>query len=168
MYGGLIGKKTINRISAANDEEKRANELENQRERRNRRSGRRRRRRKGNMPKVYFKFVSFMNLLNSNSILTAIVTLLILQVGQNRIWLVNSSTLPTPYPDANARPTITSKLEIYKNDLHKTTVPNVTATTEGYLPIFSGNDSYGKSNPPLFCPPHKKHHTHALSISFAT
>lgn len=116
------------------------------------------------MPKVYFKFVSFMNLLNSNSILTAIVTLLILQAGQNRIWLVNSSTLPTPYPDANARPTITSKLEIYKNDLHKITVPNVTATTEGYLPIFSGNDSYGKSNPPLFLPLHKASHSLSLSL----
>lgn len=90
-------------------------------------------------------------LLNSNAILTAIGTLIILHVGINGVRFVNSNTLPTPYPDPNARvPTITSKLENL-SELHRTSVApsfsnNATGlsatTTEGFLNL-NGNDSYG-------------------------
>lgn len=96
---------------------------------------------------------SINRLLNSNAILTAIGTLLILHVGSNGAQFVNSSTLPTPYPDPNARvPTITSKLENL-SELHRTPIRPVSnsatnspsaTTTEGYLNL-NGNDSYGKS-----------------------
>lgn len=99
---------------------------------------------------------SVNRLLNSNEILAAIGTLLILHVGINGVQFVNSNTLPTPYPDPNARvPTITSKLENL-SELHRTTKEpafsnNATnfsaATTEGYLNL-NGNDSYGESG---FC-----------------
>lgn len=98
-------------------------------------------------------------LLPSNAILTAIGTLLILHVGRNGVQFVNSATLPTPYPDPNARvPTITSKLENL-SELHRTSQTpsannnnnnnnsgnsgNLSATTtEGYLNL-NANDSYG-------------------------
>lgn len=102
-------------------------------------------------------------MLPSNAILTAIGTLLILHVGRNGVQFVNSATLPTPYPDPNARvPTITSKLENL-SELHRTSQTPATnnnynnsgssggggsgdnlsaTTTEGYLNL-NANDSYG-------------------------
>lgn len=89
------------------------------------------------MPKVYFKPALMTNLLKSDFILTTIATLLILQFGTNGIQFVSGSTT-TPYPDANARPTIASKLENYLSP------SNITTTTTGYLNVYNGNDSYGK------------------------
>lgn len=91
------------------------------------------------MSKVYFKrgAALMINLLKTDLILTTFITLLILQSGTNTIKFVSSSTT-TPYPDANARPTITSKLENYL------TPSNITTTTTGYLNVYNGNDSYGK------------------------
>lgn len=104
---------------------------------------------------------SVNRLLNSNAILTAIGTLLILHVGNNGVQFVTSNTLPTPYPDPNARvPTITSKLENLSefhrtssssstpsnnhNNINSNSSGNLSATTtEGYLNL-NGNDSYGK------------------------
>lgn len=91
------------------------------------------------MPKVHNKFAHFVNLLNSNFILTSWVILLILQIGEPYIQFVNSSTASSIL-DTDARAvTITSKLENYH------TSPNITTTTpkNGYLNVFSGNDSYG-------------------------
>lgn len=98
---------------------------------------------------------SVNRLLNLNAILTAISTLLILHVGRNGVQFVNSNTLPTPYPDPNARvPTITSKLENL-SELHRTSITPSNndnnsnsgslsaSTTEGYLNL-NANDSYGK------------------------
>lgn len=104
----------------------------------------------GKMKRSYFNFVPVMNLLTINSLLAAIVTLTILQTGKSGIWFVNSSTIPTPYPDVNARPTITSKLENFKSDLHRSTTPNITSSTESYINIFNGNDTYGKLAPSHF------------------
>lgn len=91
-------------------------------------------------------------LLNTNQIFTIISVWLIVHVSKNAI---ECNTLPTPYPDANARATITSKLENLSNDLYRTTTTtttladgagaaasNGTGPTEGYLNI-NGNDSYG-------------------------
>lgn len=97
------------------------------------------------MPKTYLKRCLLNSLLNTNIVLIAISTLLILSIERNGIRFVSSNTVPTPYPDANARPTITSKLENF-SESHRTTAPsnsNTSATTEGYLNI-NGNDSYGK------------------------
>lgn len=93
---------------------------------------------------------SVNRLLNSNAILTAIGTLLVLHVGSNGVHFVNSQT--PSYPDPNARsPTITSKLENL-SESHRTsitpsssnTATNLSTTTEGYLNL-NANDSYGKS-----------------------
>lgn len=97
------------------------------------------------MPKTYFKHGMLNSLLNKNFVLSAISTLLILQVGRNGNRFVSGNTIPTPYPDANARATITSKLENL-SELHRTTTTpssNSSTTTEGYLNI-NANDSYGK------------------------
>lgn len=92
------------------------------------------------MPKLYFKpALMTTNLLKSDFILTTLATLLILHIGIDSIPFVCSSTV-TPYPDANARPTIASKLENYL------TPSNITTTTTGYLNVYNANDSYGKSN----------------------
>lgn len=92
------------------------------------------------MTKVYNKFARMANLPNSNFILTTCATLLILQMWTPCIEFVNSSTV-SPILDTDARAvTITSKLENYH------TSPNITTTTptNGYLNVYSGNDSYGK------------------------
>lgn len=94
------------------------------------------------MPKTYFKRVTLNRLLNSNVILTVISILLFLELNRNSIQFVCCSALSTPYPDANARPTITSKLENL-SDLHRTTPSNSSTPTEGYLNI-NANDSFGK------------------------
>lgn len=86
---------------------------------------------------VYFNAASMTNLLKSDFILNTFVTLLILQIGTNSIQFVSSSTT-TEFPDVNARPTITSKLENYL------TPSNITTTTTGYLNVYNVNDSYGK------------------------
>lgn len=105
---------------------------------------------------VHVLLNSVNRLLNSNAIRTAISTLLILHVGRNGVQFVNSNTLPTPYPDPNARvPTITSKLENL-SELHRSSITpsnsnnsnsnssnSSSATTEGYLNL-NANDSYGK------------------------
>lgn len=95
------------------------------------------------MTKVYNKFAHMTNFINSNFILTSCATLLILQTGKQCITFVNSSTI-SPILDTDARAvTITSKLENYHSS------PNITTTTtdkptNGYLNVYSGNDSYGK------------------------
>lgn len=96
------------------------------------------------MRKTYFKRCLLNSLLNTNIILIATSILLVLSIERNGIQFVSSNTLPTPYPDPNARPTITSKLENL-SESHRTTAPlNITTTTtEGYLNV-NANDSYGK------------------------
>lgn len=49
----------------------------------------------------------------------------------------------TPYPDANAKPTITTKLENL-SDLHKSPSSTTTTTTEGYPKLYDEDDKYGK------------------------
>lgn len=93
------------------------------------------------MSKVCFKIASMANLLNLNSILTTFITLLILQFGINRIQFVSSSGTTTPFPDPNARAvTIAPKLENH----HIPTTPAPNTSTNGYINVYNGNDSYGK------------------------
>lgn len=54
----------------------------------------------------------------------------------------SSTTTSTPYPDANARPTITTKLENLSG-IFKLSSVNVTTTTEGYPKLFSDDDNHG-------------------------
>lgn len=92
------------------------------------------------MPKLYLKpALMIAHLLKSDFILTTLATLLILHIGIDSIPFACGSTV-TPYPDANARPTIASKLENYL------TPSNITTTTTGYLNVYNGNDSYGNAH----------------------
>lgn len=59
----------------------------------------------------------------------------------------SSTTTSTPYPDANARPTITTKLENLSG-IFKLSSMNITTTTEGYPNLFSDNDTRGNE---AFC-----------------
>lgn len=63
--------------------------------------------------------------------------------------LASSAATSTPYPDANARPTITTKLEnlsgIYKlaSGMNATMATTTTSTTESYPKLFSDDDNHG-------------------------
>lgn len=56
----------------------------------------------------------------------------------------SSMTTSTPYPDANARPTITTKLENLSG-IFKLSSVNITGTTEGYPKLFSDDDNHGNT-----------------------
>lgn len=94
-------------------------------------------------PKMIIKPVS-IELLNSFifwTIIGLILNLLQLQCNQN--LYVSGSITSTPYPDANAKPTITTKLENL-SDLHRSSISSTTTSTEGYLNTFNDDDKYGK------------------------
>lgn len=69
----------------------------------------------------------------------------LLQLRCNENLYVSGSITSTPYPDANAKPTITTKLENL-SDLHRSSISSTTTSTEGYLNTFNDDDKYGKYN----------------------
>lgn len=81
--------------------------------------------------------------LAQNKLLNKFVLLAIILLQVNRNSFANGLTASTPYPDANAKPTITTKLENL-SDLHKSSISTTTTSTEGYPNIFNENDKYGK------------------------
>lgn len=58
------------------------------------------------------------------------------------VQLASGADVSTPYPDANAKPTITTKLENL-SEFHKSTASSTTTSTEGYPSLFGQDDSYG-------------------------
>lgn len=95
--------------------------------------------------KMIIKPVS-IELLNSFifwTIIGLVLNLLQLQCKQN--LYVSGSITSTPYPDANAKPTITTKLENL-SDLHRSSISSTTTSTEGYLNTFNDDDKYGNYN----------------------
>lgn len=84
---------------------------------------------------MYFKLAP-IKLLN-----TFVWWAVILNLMQFNKFVIGMSA-STPYPDANARPTITTKLENL-SDLHKSSSSSTTTSTEGYPNLFNENDKYG-------------------------
>lgn len=79
-------------------------------------------------------------------LIVAIIQLSIHSPFTGHFMFVSGSTISSPYPDANARPTITTKLENL-SELHRSIANTTTTTsTEGYPSPLNGDENYGNYN----------------------